>query len=82
MKKLLVAVPFSVLLTACGAPSVEDLVEDPKLLIEVSQQCAIKMAEGKDIDTEECRNAIKANQQMAEAMLNGMLEGQMRQFVK
>ena len=74
MKKLLLAVPFTVLLTACGPASVEDLMEDPELLGKVMQECTMKMAQGKDSDSEECKNAAEAQKKMANNMMKGMMK--------
>ena len=75
MKRLFLGLPLAaLLLTGCGAPSVEDLIEDPEKLAEVSQNCAELMMQGKDVDTEECRNAAEAQKKMAGNMLNGMMK--------
>ena len=74
MKKLLAAIPVTVLLTACGAPSVEDLIEDPELLGKIIQECTMKMAQGKDSDSEECKNAAEAQKKMAGNMMKGMMK--------
>lgn len=74
MKKLLLAIPFTVLLTACGPASVEDLMEDPELLGKVIKKCTMKMAQGKDSDSEECRNATEAQKKMASNMMKEMMK--------
>lgn len=63
MKKILVI--GSVLwLSACSAPSADDLVEDPKLLAKIVERCDKLMADGESIDTQECRNAIEASKRL------------------
>ncbi len=63
MKKILVL--GSVLwLSACSAPSVDDLVEDTKLLAKIVERCDKLMEEGKSTDTAECRNAIAASKKL------------------
>lgn len=74
MKKLLLAIPFTVLLTACGPASVEDLMEDPELLSKVIQECTMKMAQGKDSDSEECQNAAEAQKKMTGNLMNGWMK--------
>lgn len=72
MKKLLVIAATALMLTACGAPSVDKLVENPELLMEISVKCQMMMAQGKETDTEECNNAREASEKMAENMMKGM----------
>ncbi|WP_299267172.1 EexN family lipoprotein [uncultured Psychrosphaera sp.] len=74
MKKLLLIAPFALLLTACGTPSVEDLVEDQELLTEVSLECTKLMMEGKDTNTEECKNAALAQKKVVENMTKGLMD--------
>lgn len=74
MKKILLAVPFALLLTGCGPTSVEDFMEDPELLAKVLQECTLKMAQGKDANTEECQNAATAQTQMVQNMMKGVME--------
>lgn len=64
MKKLLVFVVAVLGLTACSAPSVDDLMEDPKLLAKVIDRCEKLLDEGKEIDSEECQNAISASKRL------------------
>ena len=59
MKKIiLVAATLGV--AACSAPSVDDLVNDPKLLAKVVEQCDELARAGKDSNTEACKNATAA----------------------
>lgn len=62
MKKLILASAF-LGLTACSVPSVDDLVEDPKLLAKVIERCEKLMDAGK-ADTQECRNAVNASKRL------------------
>ncbi len=73
MKKRFALTSLILTLTACGTPSVEDLIDDPELLAEVVQECTMKMAQGKSIETEACQNAGAAQKQMAENMINGLM---------
>lgn len=70
---MLFVAPFALLLTACGAPSVNDLVEDPELLAETAQKCSKLMAQGKNADTEECKNAQLAQKKIIENMTKGIM---------
>ena len=74
MKRIFLAVPMILMLTGCGAPSVEDLIENQDKLAEISQECNLLIAQGKSVDTEECRNAAEAQQKMAGNLLNGMMK--------
>ncbi|MGN5009494.1 EexN family lipoprotein [Aeromonas sp. 96A] len=58
INKLLLVFPFTMLHTACGPTSVENFMKDPKLLNETLQECTLKIAQGKDANSEECKNAI------------------------
>ena len=79
MKKLLLAVPFALLLSGCGAPSVEDLIEDPERLGEIVQKCNIELMQGKDIsEKEECQNAIEAQTQMVGNLMDGVMKEAMK----
>lgn len=73
MNKSLSVAPLLFLLTACGAPSVEDLIEDPEKLEKISQQCMVLMIQGKDTNTEECNNANEAKAQMVKNLMKGLL---------
>ena len=53
MKHIIFAITLTVLLTGCGTPSVEDLVEDPEMMLEISQECQMLTMQGKDTNTEE-----------------------------
>lgn len=74
MKKILL---LSILttLTACGAPSVDDLIEDQELLSEILMECNTLLAQGKDTKTAKCINANKAVSQMSKNILNGIMKG-------
>ena len=72
MKRLLLLSSLLLTLSACGAPTVEDLIEDPETLAEISQKCQLMTMQGKDANTEECNNAKKAATQMMKNMMKGM----------
>lgn len=74
MKKFLLALPLSIFLSACGAPSVEDLVEDPELFSQVTKECKQLMMQGKDAQIEKCENAQQAGVKMAENMMKAMVK--------
>ncbi len=48
-------------------------MKDPKLLNETLQECTLKIAQGKDANSEECKNAIEAQQRMATNLMKNML---------
>ena len=66
MKKLLLAVPFSLLITACGAPSVADFKVDPDLLRRANIECKRLVESGKSDDTAQCNNAKQAAKELNE----------------
>ncbi len=73
MKKLLVVLPLVFGLSACGTPSVEDLVDDPELLSEVLEECTAKLMKGEDVKTEECQNATEGQKQILNNVMKGLL---------
>jgi len=79
MKKLLL-VPFVCLISACSAPSVEDLMDDPELLSKSYQECIVKTAKGEE-ETETCKNVNEAQKKMGEALLKN-LKKQMESHIK
>jgi hypothetical protein len=74
MRKMLFTLPLVLLLTACGTPSVEDLIEDPELFAEITQECTTMMMQGKDTNTEKCKNAQLAQKKMVENMTKGIMK--------
>jgi len=74
MKKLFLALPFVCLITACGDPSVDDLIEDPELFGKVFQECIVKSAQGKEDDSEKCKSAAEAQKKMAKAIYNNAMK--------
>jgi len=74
MKKLIYVFPMVALLSACGAPSVENLIENPDKLVKISQECMMMMTQGKDTDTKKCNNAAEAQQRMAENLQRGLMQ--------
>ncbi len=63
MNRIILSLLMAVLLGACGAPSVQDLMDDPELLGETTMECGMEKAQGKAL-SERCRNAQKANERM------------------
>lgn len=63
MRKIIL-ISSMALLAACSAPSVDDLVDDPKLLAKIVERCEKRMDQGKDMDTAECQNAIAASKRL------------------
>ena len=68
MYRALLLTSFTLLLAACGPPSVEDFMEDPELLAEIAEECQLEIAQGKP-KSEQCRNAQKAAETMAENLM-------------
>lgn len=63
MKKITLIV-LALALSACSSPSVEDLMDDPKLLVKIMEKCEKLNAQDKNIDTDECNNAIAATKRI------------------
>lgn len=76
-EKIILPSALALFLSACGDPTVEDLLEDPAKLSEISQKCQMLMAQDKDTNTEECKNAKKAGEQMAKNLMKGMTKDAM-----
>lgn len=70
LRKTLLAAPV-LLLTACGTPTVKELVEDPELLAEVLEECQKEMMQ--DEPSEKCKNAQKAMRKAGSNLLKNML---------
>ena len=68
MKKVLLAVPFVMMLTACGTPSVEELTADKDLMKEAIAECTA-MAPADAQESELCMNANKANMEIMTKMV-------------
>ena len=71
MKKLLLLGSF-LLLVACGAPTVDELLEDPELLQKVVMECENQ----NDLESEKCLNAAKALELTIKKMFEGFLQGE------
>lgn len=63
MKKITL-IALTLVLSACSSPSVEDLMDDPKLLVKIMEKCERLNAQEKNIDTDECNNAIAATKKI------------------
>lgn len=63
MKRIVLLVA-TLVLTACSSPTVEDLVDDPKLLAKIVEQCDQLMEEGKSASTPMCQNAVAASKRL------------------
>lgn len=63
MKQIAVLL-MALLLAACSSPTVDDLVNDPKLLSRLMDKCEQRLVSGKSTDTTECQNAITATKQI------------------
>lgn len=71
MKKLLIFPALIIFLVGCGGPpSVEDLINDPAKLGEVVADCQMRVMQGKNADTVECKNADEAVQKMSKNLMN------------
>lgn len=62
--KRIALLSLTVLITACSSPTVDDLVNDPKLLSKLMDKCEQRLQQGKSTDTSECQNAISATKQV------------------
>ena len=71
-KRLIAGCAATLMLTGCGAPSVDDLVEDPDKLQQVLADCTLLTAKGKDANSEKCRNARRAAERMAGNLVKGL----------
>lgn len=58
---------FSSMLAACGAPSVEDFMDDPDLLAETLKECKAKDS------SEKCKNAAIALEKQVLDVFGGLL---------
>lgn len=65
MKKLLLALPLSALIVACGAPSVSDFKVDSDLLRKANIECRRLVAAGESTDTDKCNNAKQAEAELS-----------------
>jgi len=74
-KKILLIAASALMLSACGTPTVEELVDDPQLLSEVLEECRTLMMQGKAGDYEKCTNAQTATVKMTQNMVKGFLGG-------
>jgi len=77
MKKLLLALPFVFVITACGDPSVEDFLDDPELMGKTAQECIGEKAKGEKDESEKCKNANEAQKKYLNAMLNNAKKSMM-----
>lgn len=75
IKKILLIATSALMISACGTPSVKDLVEDPELLSEVLQECQTLMMQGKASDSEKCTNAQAATIKVTQNVVKGLLGG-------
>ncbi len=72
MRNIVFVFTLAVLASACGAPSVEDLANNPKKLARVAEECAKEHPFGTDL-SEKCLNAQKALVRQTEKMVDDML---------
>lgn len=61
-------------LTACGVPTVEELVEDPELLQESVEECK-SLSLGEMKDSELCNNVTEAVVKSSMIKLNDFMKG-------
>lgn len=74
MKKSIAVMFVTFGLTACGIPTVEDLVEDPELLEESVEECkSLSLAEMKE--SELCNNVTEAVVKSSMKKLNDFMKG-------
>lgn len=75
VKGLMAGCAALMMLAGCGAPSVDDLVKDPKKLAEVQAECAELLAKGEEANSEKCRNAQAAAAKMGRNVVEGLMQG-------
>ena len=75
MRKLLLIIPFAFVITACGAPTVEELVADPELLKATIAEC-LELSPSDVVDSEACANVQAANMQL----INGMAQDSLKKL--
>ena len=68
MNKIVLGFALTALMSACGAPSVQDFVDDPELLGDTMTECMTEKAQGQTV-TERCRNAQKATERMGRNLM-------------
>lgn len=68
MKKIVLGFALTVLMSACGAPSVQGFVDDPELLGDTMTECMMEQAQGQPA-SERCRNAQKATERMGRNLM-------------
>ncbi len=76
MKNVLLLVPLTVMLAACGAssvPSVDDLVADEALFKKTGDECA-KLPESEIEDSEACMNWVTAGMQVMDKRMKDMMD--------
>ncbi len=76
MKNVLLLVPLTVMLAACGAssvPSVDDLVADEALLEKTVDECT-KLSESEIEDIEACMNVATASLQISDKLMKDMMD--------
>lgn len=74
MKKILLTLPLAALLSACGTPSVEDLINNPETLYDEAEKCGALQKQGKSLDTEICQNVGLAMQKGGITLLGKLAE--------
>jgi len=76
MKKSFLLLPiFCATLTSCGAPSVQDFLDDPELLSKTTNTCLEQMfKKEKQIDEKTCQNAKEAQVQKTKNALNSIID--------
>ncbi len=76
MKNVLLIVPMTVMLAACGAssvPSVDDLVADDALFKKTTDEC-VKLPESEFEDSEACMNLATASIQVIDKQMKDMMD--------
>ena len=74
MKKLGFVILVATGLVACGTPTVDELVQNPDKLGEMTIECTQEMAKGGEL-SDECKIVAEAQRKVASNMVNGMMKG-------
>ena len=79
MRKTVLAISLTTLLSACGPPSVEDYIGAPEMLAEAIDECTIEAAQGK-VASEKCRNVQEATAIVGQNLMRSMLPEPLRRL--
>ena len=72
MKKVFLALPVAMMLTACGTPSVEDILENNDLAKELTLECQ-QMTRNEIADSQKCTNLVLAMKKVQKKQIKKMM---------